>query len=220
MTAKLTNIVDGLALDIRIGTDGLPQGLANAQAVIAFYDRVFDALRRQMTDGGMPAAELEQVMRGLEPVRAPETVEGLALRDPTMFFLVCGGEFRLGEKREYEDRLPNPFGGDPFPSRAHFLLKEIRDEGREALVEWRQTLDPEKAREILLATFRAMAERMGKPRPAEKDVPAFSSVDEALFVMDVATGWPRSVAWERTTVSGPAKRVERTLFTRLPPESK
>ena len=61
---------------------------------------------------------------------------------------------------------------------------------------------------------------MGKPPPVEKDLPALSIVDEALFVMDVETGWPRSIRWERTTLSGPLKRVQRTVFTRLPAESR
>ncbi|MCI0341034.1 MAG: hypothetical protein L0216_07745 [Planctomycetales bacterium] len=220
LAERLANLAQGLALDIRTDEDGTPEGLANPESVVSFYEKAFEVLGAEWAKAGMPAPSQEQMLRALQPFRSPETVGVAALRDPMIFFVVCGGEFRLGEKRDYEDQLPNPFGGEPFPSRAWFRMNEVRDEGREAVIEWRQTLDPEKSREILLATFKAMAEKMGTPLPAEKDLPSLSVEDQGLFVMEVATGWPRSVRHERTTLSGVQKRVDRTVFARLPPETK
>jgi hypothetical protein len=122
--------------------------------------------------------------------------------------MVSGGAYVLQDKQEYEDELPNPFGGDPFPTRAYFLLEDVSSAGDTATIVWNQQFDQTKAREVLLTTFREMAERMGTKPPKADELPEFSIVDEARFLYDRNYGVPRTVSWTRTVCSGDQRRID------------
>jgi hypothetical protein len=210
---RMASLNKGMHLDIRTDTDGTPIGLDNLEEVIALYEKVFEELELWLKKAGFPPEQLQQVMKGIEPLMNPETAEVMAMKEPGIFLLVCGGSFALNERQEYEDLLPNPFGGEPFPSRAYFLLKEVNAKDETAIIEWKQTLDPDKTKDVLEETLRKMMQRMGSETPEEEmDLPVFSIEDDGRFVIDTSTGWPRSVSYRRSVSSGDRRRIDASTF--------
>jgi hypothetical protein len=103
-----------------------------------------------------------------------------------------------GKPERYPDYLSNPFGGEPFPSRATLLLRTYDAGTGRADLRWWRNLNVEEATRILRATADAEARRNGKPAPAE--APVFHIGDRADIVLDNKTGWLRTLRNERTTV--------------------
>ncbi len=103
---------------------------------------------------------------------------------------------------EYEDQLPNPFGGEPFPSRATFSLKEAERKAGRAIIEWTQKLDPEKSTPIIEKTLQDMAARLGRRLPDGELRESISMEDKAEFVVDLSSGWLDRMTHTRTVKSG------------------
>ena len=216
LAAKMANLAAGMRLDVRTDALGSAVGLENLDEVMSHYRVATETVIREMEDMGVPETTIAQIRRSISPLTNPAAVEALSLREPSLFHLVMGETFRLGVAREYEDLLPNPFGGRSFPSKAYFLLHNIKPQESRAFIEWKQTIDPEKAGSIMLETLTAMAERMNASAPTEADLSAMIIEDVADYAVDTKTGWPVSVTHERTTAIGGRRRVDRRRFRMLP----
>jgi len=59
------------------------------------------------------------------------------------------------------------------------MLSRLDEANNRASLEWRQPLDPERTRQIMLTTFRELTLRMGKPAPQDSDLPELKFEDEA-----------------------------------------
>lgn len=216
LTAKMANLAAGMRLDVRTDALGSAVGLENLDEVMSHYRIATGTVIREIENMGVPETRIAQIRRSIAPLANPATVEALSLREPSLFHLVMGGTFQLGAAQEYEDLLPNPFGGRAFPGKAYFLLHDIKPQKNRAFIEWKQTIDPEKAGSIMLETLTAMAKRVNAPAPTEADLSAMIVEDAADYAVDTKTGWPVSVTHERTTSIGGRRRVDRLTFRRLP----
>ena len=206
---RMANLTEGMRLDMQTDALGSVTALVNGQEVVAHYRRVMDATLAWMKEKGASDADMAQVRAGAAQLMDPATVELLAVKEPTIFYAASGGTYQLGEPQAYEDLLPNPLGGRPLPSKAHFLLSDLNRAENRALVEWRQTIDPDQAAAILRESLMAVARRMNRPPPAEQDLPLIQVEDQARFLFDTATGRPLSVNHERTIAIGPNRRIDR-----------
>ena len=183
---SMADLGEGIRRDIRTDMDGTPVGLDNLEEVIAHYRKENKELTLLLEADAVPAVAVQEFMRDIESMMNPETIEVMAIEHPRVFLFVCGGSFAFKERREYEHLLPNQFGGEPFPCKGHFLLREIRAEDETAIIEWKQTLDPEKG----------------------TDLPGFAIEDDGRFVIDTSTGWPRSVFHRRCVSNGDRRRID------------
>ena len=210
---RMASLNKGMHFNIRADADGTPIGLNNLEEVISLYKKVIEELELWLKKTGLPPEQVLQIMKGVEPLMNPETAEVMAMKEPGIFLLVCGGSFALNERQEYEDLLPNPFGGEPFPSRAYFLLQEVNAKNETVIIEWKQTLDPDKTRDVLEETFRKMMQRADSETPKEEiDLPVFAIEDDGRFVIDTSTGWPRSVSYRRSVSSRDRRRIDVSTF--------
>ncbi len=216
VAVRMANLAADLRLDIRTDAFGSVAGLDNLDEVVSRYRATIEVFFGWLEDTGVDDAAAARLRQGVAPLMNPQTVESLSLSDPSLFHLLSGGTFHLGTPQAYEDLLPNPFGGEPFPSKAYFLLQEVKPDEALAVIEWKQVVDPEKAGPILLETLTAMAERMNAPAPTEADLPAVTIEDVAHYVIDTKTGWPVSVTHQRSSVIGDRRRVDRLRFRMLP----
>jgi hypothetical protein len=202
MAERVLNAFEGLTLDMRLDATGSVQGFADDDGARKLIQQCVATLAKASPDGGAAAKQIEAAFGAMDP----NVLGATMLREPTLMYVWCGSQFELGKKREYEDQLPNPFGGDPFPTRASIELVELR--GAEAVIEWKQRADPERTAQIMLASLKAMARKMGKPEPKVDELPKLAFEDRARFVFDVSVGLPRSAEWSRTTSSDGTERVD------------
>ncbi len=209
---EMMNLAENLRLDMLTDDFGSVAGLENKDEVAAHYRMTIDRMIRAFKKMGLSSDASAQLQAGVAHLAEPDWVEATALNEPSLFYAASGGQYELGVPLEYEDNLPNPLGGRPFPSKAHFLLLEVNPDDRRAVVEWRQSLDPGTTTAIMRETMTAMAQQMGQPPPADEDLPPIRIEDKARFLFDTETGWPISVSHERNMVLGAQRRIDRMTF--------
>jgi hypothetical protein len=215
---KLMKLMDHARLDFRTNPQGTVTGLVNKQQTAAFFQKMVDEILDSVREIGAPPSMVEKLEKGIAPFASTETVESQALKNPSIFHLAVGSTYHLGSKWDYEDILPNPLGGDPIPSKAFFLLREVKQAERVAVIEWRQSLDPEKTRESMMQAVTAMIQRMDKDKPLPKPdkLPTFVVNDSAEFAIDLNTGWPIHVIYERETRMADRLRIDRKEYRMIP----
>jgi hypothetical protein len=208
---KLLELQKGFRLEMQTDESILPVALVNRETVLESWKRVMDETKRFATASGVPPAVLSSV----EELSQPDSVVMSALKEARTFYLGCALALDEGVPSEYEDQLPNPFGGEPFPAKGYLLLKEVRRNTDEAVIQWSQEIEPVKAKAILLETMKKLAAGAGQPPPKDSELPAMKIDDSATFVMDLKTGWPKTVTSARTVTTSGQGRIDRMNFRRL-----
>ena len=198
----LANVFEGVTFDMKLDESGSVQGFVDEEQAQDQVKRCVDVLTKLFADKGLPSHLMDQILGTLDP----KALSASLLREPQLMYLWCGGEFELGKQRKYEDWLPNPFGGDRFPTQASIGLTELR--GNEAILDWKQHTDPKRTTSILRASLKAMALKLGKPEPTDGERPKMAFKDRARYVFDIALGLPLSVEWSRTVNTDGDERVD------------
>lgn len=210
LAVKLANIIENASLNLRVDPQGGVVGVDNVAEIARHYRKAGDALLDQMLKEGAPDDVLNKVSALLDKMGEPAAVEATAMREPQLYFLAFGGAYRMGERYEFEDRIPNPWGLQPFPTKATVFLQDVDADAGTATVGWKQVFDRDKAGPVLEATLRAL----GMQVQTDGDVfTGLSIADDALWVFDTKTGWMLSGSWQRAmTVDGNLVGVERVKF--------
>lgn len=209
---KISGLVEGLRMDLVADASGTVTALADPSEMERHFERAGKALLEEIeAKSALEAGKLEALKRSLAALRGAALHESY-LQAPKMFTMPSGAALTLGERREYEDLLPNPFGGDPLPSRASIVLSKLDTQAHEAVVDWRQTIDPERAGPILEASLREFAKRTGQELPKDVALSLDAIEDAATYVYDCATGIPKSVVTTRTTSMAGRRRIDSNAF--------
>lgn len=206
---ELSKLVENMRVDLRTDAYGSVVGLENRDEVVSQYRLMIDRFSQVMDRKDPSGAKSANLRAFMARFMNPATVEAFALNEPALFYAASGGAYPLGKPLTYEDSLPNPLGGRPFPSKAQFLLREVDLARNRAVIEWRQTIDPRHATAVLRQTLSAIAERMGRPLPDTLKWPQIRIEDLASYQFDTVTGWPLSIGHTRTSVIGLRRRVDR-----------
>jgi hypothetical protein len=143
-----------------------------------------------------------------------EQVEELCTREAQVYFKVLGRGYARNEPFEYEDLLPNPLGGEAFPTHARMALKTYDKQAGRAVITWSQTADPTQVARILESMIKEMSARLGE-KPLEGEFPkAISMQDNAEIVVDVTTGWVKTLKHARSVNFGTRAQVDTTSIIR------
>jgi hypothetical protein len=216
---KIAGLVEGLVMEFDTDATGSVTKLVDGPAMEAHFEAAASKLLAQMQDAHAAPEEVRAVRAAAASLKGPGLLSSW-LQLPTRFYMPSGAALILGEKRTYEDHLPNPFGGDPLPAQSSLSLREVRADKHEAVVEWRTSIDATKAAPILEASMRAYAARVGQELPPGKPLTFDAIEDAATYVYDLATGIPRSVVITRTTVMAGTRRTDTQRYDVTLPEKK
>jgi hypothetical protein len=214
---KVVNLMNGFQIILEIDSHGTIRGVQNWKEIKVVALKALEALAT--------AEELQKekpdkaLMSGLRTqwesmLGTKEQVEELCTREAQVYFMVLGREYAHNESYEYEDLLPNPLGGDAFPTRAKMTLKTFDKQSDRAVITWSQTADPKQAARILESMIKEMSARLGK-KPLDGEVPkSISMQDHAEIVVDVGTGWVRTLTHARSVNFGTRAQVDTTSIIR------
>ena len=165
-------------------------GVRNWKELKEKSSAILTTLTEVMKNAGMDTATMEKIKAPVVSMFATRKgIEAMCTREARMFFMVLGGSYSASEPIEYEGKLPNLLGGEPFPSRATFALKKVDRGSGQAIITWTQTLDPEQTQRILEKTLKDMAARLGGQFPQGKNLESLMIEDTAEFVVDLSSGW-------------------------------
>lgn len=214
----LVDLQSGFVMQMQTDEFGTPQAIVNLKEVLAQARQAMTLVEEGLLDQPGATPELVQAFKSVaDPLLEPANFQMMALKDPMILYFPSGGSYELGVPSSYEDVLPNPMGGPPFPTKAHLLLEKWnRDQGK-AQIKWQQKFDEAKVQDVMKETLRIIARRMGGKELPEGDLPPFSIEDDATYRYDANTGIPISMTYERTVKSGGDHRIERVTYRRVGP---
>ena len=199
---QMSNLLKDQRIILELDSQAAITGVQNWKDLKKSSAKILNVITAELKAAGLDEATIEKMREQIAFMFATkQQVEQMCTREAQIFFMALGVELSPSEPLEFKDVLPNPFGGEPFPSRAQFALKTVDRESDRVIITWKQTIPPDDARRIMEKTMRKMAERLGKPAPDEELLKSFSIEDSAEFVLEASTGWINSVTHKRTTKS-------------------
>ena len=209
----VVNLMNGLQIILDIDSHGAIRGVQNWKGLKAAALKSLDALAA--TENGQKEQPDKARMSRLRAqwesmLGTKEQVEELCTREAQVYFKVLGRGYAHNEPFEYEDLLPNPLGGEAFPTHARMALKTFDKQAGRAVITWSQTADPKQVSRILESMIKEMSARLGK-EPLEGAFPkAISMQDDAEIVVDVTTGWVKTLKHARSVNFGTRAQVDTT----------
>ncbi len=215
-TRAMSQLVEGMEIDLELDDAAAVTGIRNWIEVKAAASKIADLIFQPKANDEADKKAKAAARSSFDAIFANKaTITQIFTKEPTSFFMPIGGVFPgVGTSLEYEDRLPNPLGGPPFPSRARFTLASYNRSTGRALVSWTQTLDPNASARILHETMQGVAKRTGKKLPAIDEFQPLSIEDRAQFVIDTRTGWVEQFTQSRTTKIRDSSQEDSLSMTR------
>lgn len=218
---RMANLTRGLRILLEVDAQANVVGVRNWQELKETVEKILSTVSEEMKTSGIDPAVVSKVTGQLASMYATRgQVETMCTREARMFFLSLGGLFSTTEPIEYQDWVPNPFGGEPFPSRAAFVLKGVDRQSQRATVAWTQTLDPEHARRIMEKSLQDLAARVGDSGPDVDVLKDMTVEDTAEFVVDTSTGWLDRLSHTRLVKTGTTTKEDVLTITRKPADSR
>lgn len=216
LTRAMTDLTSDVTVVLQLDSHTKLQGVRNWRQLQAMGRKVIEMTLEEIQRAGTDDATIDKTRQQLLSLFATkQQVEMLFTRSSQVFFMPLGLEHSVGRPSEYEDRLPNPFGGEPFPTRASFTVDEIDPSSDTAVVTWRQEIDPVAGARVLEETLNDLAVRMGKPVPPGRTLDFVNVTDEARFVLHRSSGWPQRLSHTRTTTVAGASQMDSLSFTEI-----
>src|SRR5262249_3806810 len=146
LVKQMTNLLKGFQIVLEIDSSGSIEGVRNWKELKKRSAKLLDTMTEELQKGGVAKAMVARACAQVASMFATkEQIEQMSTRDAQLFFLILGRAYPPSKALEYEDKLQNPLGGEPFPSRAVFSLKAIDKKSGRAVVTWKQTVDPKEA---------------------------------------------------------------------------
>jgi len=214
---QVVNLMHGLQIILEIDSHGAIRGVQNWKGLKATALKSLDALAatedvQKETPNKARMSRLRAQWESM--LGTKEQVEELCMREAQVYFKVLGRRYAHHEPFEYEDLLPNPLGGEAFPTHASMALKTFDKQAGQAVITWSQTADPKHVSRILESMIKEMNARLGG-KPMEGEFPqAISMGDHAEIVVDVTTGWVKTLKHARSVNFGTRAQVDTTSIIR------
>ncbi len=193
-------------------------GIRNWRQLQAIAYKAVDMGMEAGKKDGMDEATAAKIRRQVLAMFATrQQIELFFTRSTQLFFAPLGLEYPVERPLEYDDKLPNPLGGEPLPVRASFTLEKVDAASDTAVVVWRQEVDPVAGARILEKAIKDMAGRLGKSIPPGETLDFLNVKDAASFTLYLSSGWPRRLSHTRTTIIAEASQEDSLTFTEVQP---
>lgn len=203
----IASLLDGLVLDLLTDPFGVARAVADPAGLDAQLGRIAKTKHDALVASGTSPQDARYVLVHAEGARGPMFHASL-MRGPQLFLMATGAKLVLGVRNAWDDELPNPFGGAPIPSRSQIWLASVDDAKREAVIEWRNSVDPVRGKSVIEAAIRAEAQRKKQELPPNAVFDLGAIEDASTTTFDLATGWPKSMVYTRTSVMFEVRRID------------
>lgn len=189
---ELGNLIKGQRIVFDMDKFAVIKGVRNWEELQVARTKAIDATMKVLAAARVDQTDIERVRaQTVAMFSTREQAERVYLREAHVFFMAHGATLSLTKPLEYEDSLQSPFGGETVPTRARFALKATDLASDEVTITWQQTARPEQLHRGIEETAGvAVTERS----PNLKDL---KMVDRAEFVLEMSTGWVRSLSHTR-----------------------
>ncbi len=213
LVRKMKNLLKDYRVILKLNSIGTIEGVENWKELQATAMKtlklIMPELKKQTADLDLMAKIRDQLV---PMVAGKAQIEQFCTRDAQLFFLLYHFEFDESDSIEYDNTLPNPFGGEPFPCKARIDLNAVDDTQKTAQVAWRQTVKPEDTRRIMAKTMKNMAKRLRKPIPGDSVFENIRLEDSAEITVEMDSCWIRELMHKRVIKTGTITQVDTVTF--------
>jgi hypothetical protein len=214
---QVVNLMHGRQIILEIDSHGAIRGVQNWKGLKTAALKSLDALAaaKDLQEEKPDNARMSNLRAQWESMLGSKAqVEELCAREAQIYFKVLGRGYARNTPFEYEDLFPNPLGGDAFPTHANMALKTFDRQAGQAVITWRQVADPKQVSRILESMLKEMSARVGKVPPEGEFPKSISMEDHAEIVVDVTTGWVKTLKHARSVNFGTRAQVDTTSIIR------
>ena len=199
--SEVNEQVDPLRIEYATDSDGAIDQVGNLSSLRTQVSAILSALAE--------ASGEEQIESFRRVAESDAFLQTAMIEDPTVLHFMYGIKAKRGETVEGEYELPNPFGGDPFPSTARYTLTTPRDRSGCAVFDVRIDADDD-------AIPRILKHAVGQLAPGESidesDLDDLDLRHEMSFSYDPGSGWLARAELKKIVTAAKRRRTDRTLI--------
>jgi hypothetical protein len=191
----LLELGNGATYDIEFDEIGSVTGLRNFGQVRQRLNLVMDSLAVALS----LEPEVENAVRRVldQLLESEATTLGVLLKDITQIYFAHGLALDVDADLEFDDELPSPFGGEPFPVNSRITVFHWDNEEQIVEIRYTSTLK----REAGVAPFLDLIRVIGGELVSEEDLAEFGPAELAQIELEydykisieLSTGWPLSM---------------------------
>ncbi|MHC5020429.1 MAG: hypothetical protein ACYTGX_10015 [Planctomycetota bacterium] len=212
------NLLEGATAKVVIDDLAEPKAITNGAALLAHAQQGIEELEVKHELRGPMRQALNQ-LRG--QVRDARQLTGKILAEIRLLLMCSGGDYPPGEPLAYDELIPQPFGFQfgraKLKTAIRFTLAKPAPAAAEHTVTFTTRLDATAARPVLFKAYTETAERRGVPVPEDDTaLGELAFQDDAVFVLDAKTGFPRSLEHTRVVKIGGTERTETNRVSLVP----
>ena len=219
LVRQIVGLMKGLQIVLQINQEGIITGVQNWNELRSETVKVLDDLlskTRNSPQQGSDYTTLSNLRAQWDSLfGTKEQIERLCTRDAQMYFLALGRAYDSEKPYEYEDRLPNPLGGEPFPARAMITLTAFNEQSKQAALTWSHQADPQQAARIIQSMIKDLASKRGKSVPDGTVAQPIAIDDTAEIMVDVRTGWITTLSRKQSIQLGTRIQTDRTSIVKV-----
>jgi hypothetical protein len=214
----VVGLMKGLQIVLQIDPRGTITGVQNWKELKGETLKVLDAVLANTPDSQKENTEyllMSKLRAQWETMfGTKEQIERLCTRDARIYFMVLGRAYIPDKPLTYDDQLPNPLGGEPFPARTTIALKTFDNQSGQALLTKNQTTDPQHALRIMESMVKEMSARQGKKAPERQLSKAIAMEDHVEIAVDVNMGWVTKLTRTQSVLLGTRTQTDVTSIVR------
>jgi hypothetical protein len=195
----LENLVGKFEYEIETSNTGVYLGLRNWEAIKANTEKMIDLAFSQSEMKDEEKKQARAMIQGMFSSKAQ--IEAMANKDIAFLFQLYGYSFVTNQTIEYEESLPNVFGGQPFTGNSKITFKWLDE--TYAKMESSLTLDPIKTKQAVKEMIMKMVEKAGNTNTEvakEMEKLTYDIKDEKYQIIDTTTGWLKESKFHRKTI--------------------
>lgn len=144
-----------------------------------------------------------------------EGIEQFVFKELLLFHFPFGGEYLRDEVVEYEESLPNMFGGDPIQGDGKIFFKSVDFDKKHCVMINQLKLNPDDAKTMLLGIIKRLGVQ-DEEFDSFVEEAQFDIIDNNYFEYYYNPGIPVKIETQRESIfkvmSESGKRVEKTII--------
>ncbi len=150
--------------------------------------------------------------------QSKEMIEQVVIKEIQLYHAPYGLEYSLDEKLEIEAQLPNPFGGEPFPTIIFMELTDLQPELNYCNLVIGQKINSRKAENILLDLMKKLIPDTKKLLKKDEMFKIFNISDHTEYKVELDSGWINDLLFKRTMIVNNIKQIDSykmTIYNKL-----
>lgn len=208
---RLGELVQQFTIQLELDDHCNIERIKNWKALQSRLFEIIEDIAQSMRNRGCSDEQINVVINEYRQAYATEgQINAFRAREPQIFLQALGKSYSLSTKNESSGFLPNPFGGEPFPTVCAYSLRNSPDERQTYDVVCTQSFEPEATERIL----KAMITQLGTEEERRNDEQALAPLknflieDRAEYKVDASTRAVLSMKYVRRSRAGRLSRVD------------